>query len=850
MKYLQLLRQIHRRLTTSQAPQIAGLKLTRVPEADKHFAMLPKALLKIKNDVQDLREVLDRKYYKNPAHLFNLLNLVIATFDRLPIPKDKKNSDHEFLIKLCLAVDLTRLNKKQLASLKIYARNKPLETFFNNDDDRFLAARIIEAFWPLDEDDRVRPSTVENFNKLDAISQFEKLSLIIIHSEKIHSLYGLSGEGYYEKILATVSLAAFSKQQKIHLAALMKVYSPKHIKLLAFTLDEITESEKIATPLRASITGINVDDVMKELKELLFKEKYEQAHYLIYRLLTANAYQFGPSSSIFNKSPEQMALVAKIKNALAQLRVKSDVDKVSVAQALLVDVETALIQQENTRIKEGLTSHFKPKTNENLKLFFRRTPWKISEHTSSLKQKEKITISHGGGYFHILEFLAGVSPGYTSEISMTGVWFTPGGSKPIDERYAKRTTEQSMDIPARFTATIDPECLEKTNRSDEALLTQEFFSELQDIQVSLNDSPVLEIKNNILNIEPSALRQRVRDDMDIALQLNPYNEQQALSKAFAKIDQVGKNYFWATEKRNKLVQAEIIYIKRYMKQKNIDIFAAWKNQDQRFVDFMFDYEDAASQLNKRDKDGNTILMLIAAQDTVTALDKYIIDEFKKVKNSNTVISNNKGETIAHLAAKNANHQYFFSKADYESVAHNKIGKTPLMVAVESGNLSYIVNVVNSDSGISSYDNEYRLKAVNLLLENFDHLPELDKHKFERELSRVRHSGKVNSLFQATPKTKAILATLQYVDQRLKDPREYKARNVISLFFHKHFAFSQNEKVKAANALLMTLLGDDVAEKTLNAHMRPLKQGQLSKVFELSKPYCSPDTKNVSRLRQL
>lgn len=531
MKYSDVLTLIHKRLINQKTYHIAGVELSRSSDRGQ-MSVLPPDLLHFKEQCQSIctsnkvnfeeaiTQLLSTDRYKNPVRLFRLLNLAIASFERIPLPENTTGSDHELLIRFCLSANLILLNKVQRTSLTIYAEQSPLKAAFAHAN-TICFIREIKKYWrPGDE-----KVNEQAFAKLPSIDQFQLIAEAISNSSNFSKFFGMRSQSLYEKILHSISLCKFTAEQRNELAVLMKIYSPKSLTKTFFSNHEIDYANQHAHARLIKITGIEIPTVIKELKLLLSKQKYEQAHYLIYKAVT-NGYAFG----LLRYDTSQNMRFRLIKNCFAQLNSNS-VDKAALCTTLLDNAEQVLKAQEQYYLTEGLSHTLKTKHGDNLKEFLTdREAWSTPNPIDNLFDKTtdssrlKYT-SHGGGYFHMLEFLAGISAGYKSERAFSGLWVSPSDGfrndyqvHQLDSFYANRATECGIDMPAVLMFKINPKYLEKTNRVDEAILTPELLSNAKDITVKPVDAnqPSVCQRKGIVTLSPEAIKE-TQDDLYIGL---------------------------------------------------------------------------------------------------------------------------------------------------------------------------------------------------------------------------------------------------------------------------------------------------------------------------------------------
>lgn len=103
---------------------------------------------------------------------------------------------------------------------------------------------------------------------------------------------------------------------------------------------------------------------------------------------------------------------------------------------------------------------------------------------------ESICVSHGGGFLHLLSFLAGLSDGYGSaESSQTGIFVSihsDFGHRDVE--YACRTPIYFCDTPITLTAKTRPSSLVRVPNSYEALLVKNDLENVEFSRVRLDDT--------------------------------------------------------------------------------------------------------------------------------------------------------------------------------------------------------------------------------------------------------------------------------------------------------------------------------------------------------------------------
>jgi hypothetical protein len=202
--------------------------------------------------------------------------------------------------------------------------------------------------------------------------------------------------------------------------------------------------------------------VPDELIEKLVEEKNRvELHYLIYQRFSGEFFL-----KPYSLSPKPV--FQKLKSFLEE----SNFDLVECAKIF----KLAMIEQEK---------------------YFQNDGWAKWPHAVSTKyprwlgQKDPeksvpITIAHGGGFFHILEFLSGKSKGYLSDdAEHYGMYVSPD-SASRNSHYAHRTAPYHLDIPAQFFAQIESKHLINTqNYSYEAIINSYSVSHFNNFSLNL-----------------------------------------------------------------------------------------------------------------------------------------------------------------------------------------------------------------------------------------------------------------------------------------------------------------------------------------------------------------------------
>ncbi len=119
-----------------------------------------------------------------------------------------------------------------------------------------------------------------------------------------------------------------------------------------------------------------------------------------------------------------------------------------------------------------------------------RQPLKWSGKETS---EQLIAISHGGGFFHILEFLCGISYGYRIDnYSYYGICVSIDDDRNEDNSialhshsYATRTAPNHLDIPAKFTAKIESQYLLAMSKLAEAYISFDSVTHLKAFSLHL-----------------------------------------------------------------------------------------------------------------------------------------------------------------------------------------------------------------------------------------------------------------------------------------------------------------------------------------------------------------------------
>lgn len=111
-------------------------------------------------------------------------------------------------------------------------------------------------------------------------------------------------------------------------------------------------------------------------------------------------------------------------------------------------------------------------------------------NAEKIKPEDNIQISHGGGFFHIIEFLQGHSLGYRLENQDGRGIQVSTMSHERDKLYALRACNNYIDYPARISATIEAQYLDAAPNLYEAGLRAEYIDKLKEIVVTRLDTQI------------------------------------------------------------------------------------------------------------------------------------------------------------------------------------------------------------------------------------------------------------------------------------------------------------------------------------------------------------------------
>jgi hypothetical protein len=103
---------------------------------------------------------------------------------------------------------------------------------------------------------------------------------------------------------------------------------------------------------------------------------------------------------------------------------------------------------------------------------------------------EDITISHGGGFYHILDFLRGRSVGYPLEKGGLGLQVSPNNDPKLELAcgYAHNNPPSHFDTPTMFKAKIPAKYLLRAPNGYEAGLRPEVIPQLKEIEIIADDN--------------------------------------------------------------------------------------------------------------------------------------------------------------------------------------------------------------------------------------------------------------------------------------------------------------------------------------------------------------------------
>lgn len=303
----------------------------------------------------------------------------------------------------------------------------------------------------------------EAFKKLSSKDKFEFIKNILLISKSLDAFFGVRADCFREKIMNDLQniLSDFSETQRFDLArSVISIVGFCTVKCFHLT----TEQHKaLDLELEKQLNNF-LPQSAPMIEECIKNNDRERLRYLIYL-------QFS-GQYLVSEHRDDDGIFSKLKKLLKD------------PKSNLIEISEAL--------KQGLK--YQKEVFKNFGWYqtpafpSKRPPyWKKS---SGLKKDVLQSFSHGGGFFHICQFLAGQSKGYRLENPGVGIQVTPLGiENSRDKYYAERTPTMHFDLPARLSGKIKIKYLDSApNEGYEAGLRFNFIKLIEDIVVTRLDT--------------------------------------------------------------------------------------------------------------------------------------------------------------------------------------------------------------------------------------------------------------------------------------------------------------------------------------------------------------------------
>ena len=309
--------------------------------------------------------------------------------------------------------------------------------------------------------------------KVDLFSYFQKLSdgekytymLHLINLEgELEKLFGIMAPIYLEKFDFSKATMSFSEDQQLELARMN--IERKGIQVLSrYHLSEENQTQLI-NEAKIKVKEYLPDFLMEMIEKLFNEKNHQHLKYKLYNRFSGK-YNFFLSKL---KPNERDCLLGREKRSFEEF-------KSVVLKAINI--------QEDYLLEYGWFKWlFQPSE--------RAKQWNAEKFIPTAE----VRVSHGGGFFHIIEFLEGRTTGYPLEAQpdARGIQVSPlAENLEFHERdiyYANVACSNHIDYPARLTATIQAQYLDSAPNLYEAGLRAEFISRLENIVVSRLDTKV------------------------------------------------------------------------------------------------------------------------------------------------------------------------------------------------------------------------------------------------------------------------------------------------------------------------------------------------------------------------
>lgn len=333
------------------------------------------------------------------------------------------------------------------------------------------------------------------FSYFQELSDGEKYTymLHLINLEReLEKLFGIMAPLYLEDFNFSEATMSFSEDQQLELARMN--IERKGIKVLPRY--HLSKENQIQLINEAKIKVKEYLPVFSmEMIEKLFNEKnHRQLKYELYKRFSGK-YNF---FLLKLKPKERDCLLGKEKSSFEKF-------KLVVLKAINVQEEYLLeygwfkwLYQPSERAKQWNAEKFTPTAD--------------------------VRFSHGGGFFHIIEFLEGRTIGYPLEAQpdARGIQVSPLAEHlefhDRDNYYANTACSNHIDYPARLTATIQAQYLDSAPNLYEAGLRAEFIDKLENIVITRLDKNIKYQIGTIKQLKTMNLLSVIFEDEEISPQ--------------------------------------------------------------------------------------------------------------------------------------------------------------------------------------------------------------------------------------------------------------------------------------------------------------------------------------------
>lgn len=357
-----------------------------------------------------------------------------------------------------------RLIKRITAFGKTVEDDKKILQILNKFVDLYNSS-IKSIVYPFDE--------IEGFIKILKPEDIYELLMACISSDSTH-FYGVIGTFKKELRLSLAScLAQLNAHQVFNYAKLyISFYGIQHLSSKFSKFLSEKHIQELINFAKNSIQDLLPKITEAEIDDLIENQKIDELHYFIYK-------RFSGQHNLPAIDDDSREHLEKFQyNPIANVDLlKSLLKKIMYNQEKYFLIYGGW----NTNSRElGEDCAFEVWGHNQRR---RKKNCFINGTDINLDIDQKIRISHGGGYFHILEFLASQREGYKfGSESGYGIYVSPGNSTR-DYSYANRNSQRHFDYPARLVAEIHIKHLHEATNSYEACLRAPYVEQLENISV-------------------------------------------------------------------------------------------------------------------------------------------------------------------------------------------------------------------------------------------------------------------------------------------------------------------------------------------------------------------------------